>query len=350
MAHVLGDFCEKSSAATGPISGVTKGQISGIENGQIVTVSDAPLMTSVASPWAGFLLETYESSRIRHAARWGWHRTHVCLIVRGEIRFRVHWGSSGEDFAGKAGSICIFPSGFSETHIAYDESPFQAICLELDPSRLAALLGRRNPVAIRHQLCVEDPHVAALLTNMQAEIADGCPSGDLYGESLSLALAAYVEGRFADTKQQRKPVIERRFREEQARRLVEYIRTNLAEDLTLGEMADVVDMSPRQFFRLFSSTFESTPHRFVVNERISRAKELLAAGLSLVEIAHTLGFASQSHFTNVFSKITGLSPGRFRQETGSHSKRGLALVMDDDCPTAFSFARAGCRRQEPGNA
>jgi AraC family transcriptional regulator len=342
MAHVSGDFCEQSST--------TKGQISGIENGQIVAVSDAPLMTSKASAWSGFLLETYDSSKIRPAHRWGWHRTHVNLIVQGEIKFRVHGGKGGEAYAGKAGSICIFPSGFSETHIAYAESPFQVICLELDPIRLGSLLGQRNPVSIKPQLCVEDPHIAALLTNMQAEIADGCPAGELYGESLSLTLAAYLEGRFADNQPQRKPAIERQFRQEHARRLVEFIRANLAHDLTLGDMADLVDMSPRQFFRLFSSTFGSTPHRYVVSERVSRAKELLAAGLSLVEIAHSLGFASQSHFTNVFSRITGLSPGRFRQETVSYSKRSKVFDIDDGSSAALPLSVSGRNGKQSENA
>jgi AraC-like DNA-binding protein len=78
-----------------------------------------------------------------------------------------------------------------------------------------------------------------------------------------------------------------------------------------------------------------------MKERVARGKELLSAGLSLVEIAHTLGFASQSHFSDVFRKTTGASPGRFRQETGSgllvcRQHQGQGLPQQDSVELAHS--------------
>jgi AraC family transcriptional regulator len=93
----------------------------------------------------------------------------------------------------------------------------------------------------------------------------------------------------------------RRFSQEHIRRVAEYIRANLDEQLTLGDLACLVDLSPRQFFRIFSITFGTTPHRYIVNERVALAKELIFRGQMLVEIASVLGFASQSHFSGVFS-------------------------------------------------
>jgi AraC family transcriptional regulator len=211
--------------------------------------------------------------------------------------------------------VLIFPSGFGEARFSYDQSDFELICVELDPIRVAKFLGREGPAAdgtLTPQFGLVDAHIAALLTSMAAEVAEGCLAGTLYGQSLSLTLAAYLEGRFAANKVDRKR-IERRFSEPQVRQLVDYIHANLAYDLNLPHLAELVDMSPRQFFRLFANTFGCTPHRYVMKERVARAKDLLSAGLSLVEIAHTLGFASQSHFNAVFQSTTGTSPGRFRR-------------------------------------
>jgi AraC family transcriptional regulator len=294
-------------------------QITGIVGGQIVSVSDAPLMTSASTPWPGFLLERHAAQVVRQDVRWGWHRTHVCLLTSGSINFRVYRHGVEEDFLGRSGSVFVFPSGFDETRFFFANSDFRLICLELDPIRVAKLLGRKGPAsdgALLPQIGVEDAHIAALLRSMAAEVAEGCPAGKLYGQSLSLTLAAYLEGRFSANKVERKRV-ERRFSHPQVQRLVDYIRANLGKDLNLIQLANLVEMSPRQFFRLFANTFECTPHRYVMKERVARGKELLSAGLSLVEIAHTLGFASQSHFSDVFRKTTGASPGRFRQETGS---------------------------------
>jgi AraC family transcriptional regulator len=168
---------------------------------------------------------------------------------------------------------------------------------------------------------------------MAAEVAQGCPAGKLYGESLSLTLAAYLEGRFSAKQLNRKPVAPRLSNPE-TRSLVEYIRANLGSELTLTHLASLVDMSPRQFFRLFSNTFGCTPHRYVMNERVARAKEFLSAGFLLVEIAHTLGFASQSHFTDVFRKATGESPGRFREEHGRTIVCIQPAEINDSLPVA----------------
>jgi AraC family transcriptional regulator len=207
----------------------------------------------------------------------------------------------------------IFPSGFREARFSYDDS--QLICVELDPLRAARFFGRGGLAdgALTPQFGLEDAHIGALLASMAAEVAEGCPAGNLYGESLSLSLAAYLEGRFAANKIERKEV-QREFSEPQVRQLRDYIGANLACTLDLLQLADLVDMSPRHFFRVFANTFASTPHRYVTKERVVRAKALLSAGLSLAEIAQTLGFASQSHFGDVFRKVTGVSPGRFRQQ------------------------------------
>jgi AraC family transcriptional regulator len=100
----------------------------------------------------------------------------------------------------------------------------------------------------------------------------------------------------------------------QTRRVKDYINANLACELKLRDLADLVALSPRQFQRKFVNTFGVTLHKCVMQERVERAKQFIAAGQLLVEIADCLGFASQSHFSSVFRKIAGTSPGRFRRE------------------------------------
>jgi len=136
----------------------------------------------------------------------------------------------------------------------------------------------------------------------------------LYAQSLSVALAVYLENRFSlDPMGERS---RKRFSQAQVRRLEDYIAVNLASDLALGDLADLVQMSRRQFFRFFSNTFGNTPHQHLLKERVRRAKELLSGGSLPVDITFILGFSNQSHFTEVFKRMTGVSPGRFRQESG----------------------------------
>ena len=230
------------------------------------------------------------------------------------LNFRVRQAKPNESIEARSGTALVFPSGFGEARFSVGQSDSQFICVELDPSRVMRFLGRTGPAAdgaLLPQLGLRDAHVGSLLRSMAAEVAGGCLGGRLYGQSLSLALLAYLEGRFSADKLEGERA-ERKFAGTQVRFLVDYIRANLAEDLNLHDLANLLHLSPRQFFRLFSNTFKSTPHRYVMNARVARATELLRGGLLLVEVANAVGFASQSHFTDVFRKATGISPGRFR--------------------------------------
>jgi AraC family transcriptional regulator len=97
------------------------------------------------------------------------------------------------------------------------------------------------------------------------------------------------------------------------RRVTEYIRQNLDKDLTLVELAAVVDMSPWHFARLFKGSKGVPPHRFVVRQRIARASAFLAMqGLSIAQISRLVGFRTPSHFTTVFRHVLGITPGAYR--------------------------------------
>jgi AraC family transcriptional regulator len=97
------------------------------------------------------------------------------------------------------------------------------------------------------------------------------------------------------------------------RRVTEYIQQNLDKDLTLAELAAVVCMSPYHFARLFKCSTGVPPHRFVVRQRIARARGVLATPeLSIAEISRLVGFRTASHFTTVFRRVLGITPGAYR--------------------------------------
>ena len=150
-------------------------QITEIVGGQIVAATDAPLLTSATTPWSGFLLEKHDAAG-RQDVRWGWHRTHVALFTKGTLAFQINEPANRQDFVARAGSVCIFPSGFDETNFSLTGSKFEAIVVELDPARLEGLAGS-NPQsgALTPQIVVEDTQIAALLRNMASEVAEGCP-------------------------------------------------------------------------------------------------------------------------------------------------------------------------------
>jgi len=103
---------------------------------------------------------------------------------------------------------------------------------------------------------------------------------------------------------------------DERRQLEEYIEAHLNGPITVGELGRLLGRDRHAFHRAFLKAFRKSPHRYVTERRVARARRLLEQGeLPLSEVALAAGFSSQSHMTTVFKRITGLSPGRYRRST-----------------------------------
>ncbi|KAB1508865.1 helix-turn-helix domain-containing protein [Photobacterium damselae] len=93
-----------------------------------------------------------------------------------------------------------------------------------------------------------------------------------------------------------------------------YIESHLSTKISVSELAGSAFLSDSQFFLLFKQQVGMTPHQYVLHKRLHRAKHLLIhSQLSLMEISQQCGFASQSSFTQSFSRLFSISPARFRK-------------------------------------
>ena len=101
--------------------------------------------------------------------------------------------------------------------------------------------------------------------------------------------------------------------------MLDYIEDHLDQDICLNQLAEIAQLSPYYFALLFKESTGSPPHRYVLQRRIARAREMLAERrLSLAEIAYALGFPNQAHFTTMFRKAVGTTPGVYGQMMVSH--------------------------------
>ena len=100
----------------------------------------------------------------------------------------------------------------------------------------------------------------------------------------------------------------------QLRRVLDFMVAHLNDDPTIAELAQQCGLSSGYFARAFRLTIGVTPHQWLVRKRVERARALLLQStLGLADIAVMCGFVDQSHFTRVFAKLEGDSPGRWRQ-------------------------------------
>ena len=93
-----------------------------------------------------------------------------------------------------------------------------------------------------------------------------------------------------------------------------YLSEHLAEDISVGALAELVELSPFHFCRVFKQTTGMSPLHFVTRERISRAQQLIReTSHSLIEIGLEVGYSNPSHFAQVFRRTLGVTPTEFRR-------------------------------------
>lgn len=101
------------------------------------------------------------------------------------------------------------------------------------------------------------------------------------------------------------------------RHFADFIDGNLRLAPTLEGMGMLVGLSPSHFAKKFRLSTGLSLQRFVNRRRINRSLEILRTKAdSLSSIALDLGFSSQSHFTNLFSSLTGMTPAKYRKQCG----------------------------------
>jgi AraC family transcriptional regulator len=145
-----------------------------------------------------------------------------------------------------------------------------------------------------------------------AELKSGESIGRLYVESLTQVLAIHLLRHYSTAT---RPVTSqnRSLTRVQLQQVIDYIHTHLNRDLSLAELASVINISPTYFAGLFKQAMGISPHQYVIQQRVERAKLMLSkTDLAIADIALQVGFSSQSHLTQQLKRVTGMTPKQIR--------------------------------------
>ncbi len=96
--------------------------------------------------------------------------------------------------------------------------------------------------------------------------------------------------------------------------ILDYIRDNLSEPLTLDQIAGRFYVSKHYLCRIFKSATGFSVMEYIIYSRILRARQLLQEGVSVQEAGERSGFSDNSHFIRTFGHLTGVTPGRYARE------------------------------------
>lgn len=190
---------------------------------------------------------------------------------------------------------------------------WNSACDRLDVIVSAGVFGDGGTLDVVDRFLFRDSEMEAICRRLYQEMSLGCMADRLCAESLALDAAISLQQRHSTASQPARVLPSSGLARSVARRVVDYIESNLERDLTLSELAAVTGLSLHHFARMFKYTLGVAPYRYVLERRVERAKLLLrTSSATLVDVSLSMGFYSQSHFTSTFHRMVGATPGEFQ--------------------------------------
>jgi AraC family transcriptional regulator len=217
------------------------------------------------------------------------------------------------------GTIWLCPAGVHEEDIKVS-AWHEVLHLYLPVSRFDQLSEVCGGAAVRAQSVrylagIHDELIRQIGGALAEEIRQPSAAGHVLADSLAISLVARLVQKYSsDWSSGRDPApVTKRLDERRVRRVIDFMTTNIDQDISIDDLASVACLSPFHFIRMFQKAVGKTPSRYINELRLERAKALLVLGKApLVDIALSCCFSSQSNFTRAFHRATGMTPGEYR--------------------------------------
>jgi AraC family transcriptional regulator len=223
------------------------------------------------------------------------------------LRFEAIVDGRTRDIVLPPGFLWTCPAGDQVTHRVSAPSIYGSIIIE--PDRLERAIG--SPVRLERRYAVQNHAIEHVVRALIAETELDGQNGPAFAEALTNALAVQLARAFGVPLQQVAPG---QLHKARLRRVFDLVEARLESGVSLEEMAAEIGLSAFHFARAFKLTTGTTPHQFLIDRRLERARQAVELGIEpLGALAARLGFADQSHFTRLFRRKFGSTPADRRR-------------------------------------
>jgi AraC family transcriptional regulator len=200
---------------------------------------------------------------------------------------------------------CVFRGPYDSLHLHVPNHLIAECCRYMNCPPTTLLCSEPN--------ISRDPMVERLGRALLAADETGEPLGRLYADCISVSIVARVIASTRPTSASERPKTTG-LAKWRLRRAIDYIETRLDAPVSLADIASATGLTRMHFAAQFRAATGLRPHDYLLLRRIERAREMLAEpGASLVDVALSVGFQTQSHFTSTFKRFVGQPPHAWRQ-------------------------------------
>ena len=242
------------------------------------------------------------------------HDLTLCLTTRPH---RIHQVIGKQRYVGiySKGDICITPAGTPGEYRAEGDDHFLQIQIEPEfLEKVAQQTGADgSSLELIHKFRDRNPQVEQIIMMLYSELNQGSSLGSkLYIESLSNALAVNLLRDYS-VKKTSLNLSSAGLSDSKLLLVTDYINDNIASEIKLSDLANLAGISQYHFSRLFKKSLGISPNKYLIKQRVERAKSLLKnPELSVTDVALLCGFNSHSHFGQYFRRFTGFTPKQYR--------------------------------------
>lgn len=290
-----------------------------LETGELKTVGHTisePLLLSVGACWNDIVkMEYHHVQQIDMSSTV--HQEHAVIYHCSPVPAAIEHGVNGHYSHRllQPDDLTLFPKG--TTTWARSPAEMEFLVLTINSTfidRIAQELMPGSSVELNSLPAFQDAQLQYLLLTFKAELEAGCPGERLFGESLATALAVQLLKKYAAT-----PGALHEYKsglpKNKLKQAIAYINEHLGEDVSLEAISTEVGISQYYFARMFKQSMGMSPHKYVNQQRIERAKQLLKDSRAAIsEIASQLGYVDQSHLNRHFRQLTGITPKVYRDK------------------------------------
>jgi AraC family transcriptional regulator len=270
-----------------------------------------PLVASYHTGWKGLTFTHYchpPHKTVEHSLL-----QHSLVITDPKSCFQAERRLDGKfkHYAHGNGRVDVIPAFLSHWTNWDREVEFSVIAICPTLLNQTTQESMQREIELVPQLAIDDPVIQQLALALKIEIQTGCMSGRLYGELLGTALAARLVQNYAVSKPEFKA---NGLSQSQLKRVIDYMKANLTQDLSILDLATLTGMSESHFSRSFKRSVRIAPYQYLIQQRVERAKQLLEKkSIAVSAIALDCGFANQTHLTKVFRQMTGMTPKAYQK-------------------------------------
>ena len=274
-----------------------------------------PMLDSSRAPWRSVKLERYRlGDSERPEASSTNYLSSVCLSGYCQTEYLGGAGHRGFTVECRPGKV--FLTGPGDIPARRSTGILGYLVIEVPPAVLAKCAGEggTDGFEIQPLWAANDPQLQYILRALHGELLQECPLGPLFGDHLALSFAAIVLTKYS--------TVSTRFVRHQGklsaveqRRTAELLNDSLPDNLSLFDLACLLEMTPSRLTEGFKNSSGLYPYEYLVRRRIERALQMLKAPqVNTRRMISALGFSNAAQFSSAFRNVVGVSPGAYRDQ------------------------------------